>query len=80
MRFLSNNSFIRVYPTAMRLQHNRPITEAEGSYKANDRERSSCHSVFARGSATTSVATHLTPSSGFPCIWLRRLNEALSWK
>ena len=34
--FLFNTYFTSVYPTAMWLQCNRPITGAEGSYKASD--------------------------------------------
>ena len=34
--FLSNTYFTSVYPTAMWLHCNRPITGAEGSYKASD--------------------------------------------
>ena len=34
--FKFNTYFTSVYPTAMWLQRNRPITGAEGSYKASD--------------------------------------------
>ena len=34
--FFLNTYFTSVYPTAMWLQCNRPITGAEGSYKASD--------------------------------------------
>ena len=54
----------------LQLQCNRPITGAEGSYKASDGQGSIYHTVFVRGFATTSVATHLTLTYGFPHIWL----------
>ena len=54
----------------LQLQCNRPITGAEGSYKASDGQGSIYHTVFVRGFATTSVATHLTLTNGFPHIWL----------
>ena len=47
----------RVYPTAMRQQCSRPNIGAEGCYKASD--GSIYHTVFVRGFATISVATHL---------------------
>ena len=54
----------RVYPTAMRQQCSRPNIGAEGCYKASD--GSIYHTVFVRGFATISVATHLTLTYGFP--------------
>jgi len=56
----------------MWLLRNRPITGAEGSIKASDGKGSFYHTLSARGFATTSVATHLTLTYGFPYI---RLSE-----
>ena len=73
--FLSNTLLRCIQPPCgFNVLCSRPITGAERSYKVGDGSGSLYHAIFqfARGTAITSVATHLTLTNGFPYI---RLNE-----
>ena len=74
--FLFNTYFTSVYSSAMWLQCNRPITGAEGSYKASDGCGSLYHAILYSSEASllqhASVATHLTITYSFPHIWLSK--------